>query len=718
MRKVALALAVLLAWPVAPGMAQSRIKSMPGYDNWARVAPEIPRAVKLGSINPEWADDSKSFEFELEGKRWRFDLEKMASAEAPPKVVDADTPSLAPAAPSASLVLARGRGKETEVFTTDRRTRAFTRDGNLWISDANGQNEKQVTTDGGPATRIRNGVGSYVYLEEFSVTQPVWFSPDGRKLAWMRYDESMVDDYFLPLDQTKQFTRTLSEAYPHPGHSNPVADLMVYDLDTARTTRMDVRDGRPFANDVVGHYVWNAQWTKDGTEILVRRADRRQKVYDLAACEPVTGKCRSVVREARPQSWAAGSPPTFLEDGKRFIWVSERSDFKNLYLYNLQGMLLTRLTRGAYDVVDIVKVDERNGWIWYTARSGDNHMKVQLHRVRLNGQNDKTLTDPSLTHRVDISPNGLYFVDVAQAHDRPPVSRLMDINGKVLADLATSDVSAAIQLGLKPAELFTFTAADGKTPLHGMLQFPSDFDPSKKYPMLVSVYGGPASAGLTEQYAAANPLAEYGFLFLRLDARTNAGMGRKQLDGAYQQLGIVEMDDFAAGIRSLWKRAYVDKDRVGIYGTSYGGTSAATVLLRHPEVVQAAVSNSPVTDYRLYDTAYSERYLGLPESDAKAYDQAAVLTYASQLRDDRDLMVYYGTSDDNVHPNNALQFIKGLQAAGKSFEVQVGPDKGHTGVDVTRMMEFFIDKLVLAPRSAGPGGLARAPSAAVSGPSP
>ncbi len=191
----------------------------------------------------------------------------------------------------------------------------------------------------------------------------------------------------------------------------------------------------------------------------------------------------------------------------------------------------------------------------------------------------------------------------------------------------------------------------------------------------------------------ASTMAEYGFLLLKLDARTNTGMGRRVMDASYKQLGVVEMDDFAAGIRSLWSRPYVDPHRVGVYGTSYGGTVAATVLLRHPDVVQAAVSNSPVTDYRLYDTAYSERYLGLPEDDGEAYSRAAVLSYANQLRG--DLLIYYGTSDDNVHNKNALQFIKALQAAGKSFEVQVGPDKGHTGLDQTRMMEFFIQHLVI-----------------------
>ena len=172
------------------------------------------------------------------------------------------------------------------------------------------------------------------------------------------------------------------------------------------------------------------------------------------------------------------------------------------------------------------------------------------------------------------------------------------------------------------------------------------------------------------------------------------------MDQSYQHLGIVEVDDIAAGIRASWARSYVDRTRVGIYGTSYGGTVAALMLMRHPDVVQAAAANSPVTDYRLYDTAYSERFLGLPATSPAAYDRAAVLTYAGQLSG--ALLLYYGTSDDNVHPNNALQLIKALQTAGKSFDLQVGPDRGHTSVDLTRMMEFFIEKLVMVRRDDPP----------------
>lgn len=704
--KRALTLAVFALAMAMPAAAQSRIKSMPGYDQWAEISPKIAGSVRSGAIAPTWAADSASFDYTLEGVRWRFDVATLKAGrveDAPGEPALAGPAAQPAAAAPGGLVLARGRGREADVVAPDGKSRAFSRDYNIWYAPGDGGAERQISFDGGAKQRIRHGVGSYVYLEEFSVSQPVWWSPDGARLAWMRYDEGKVDDYFLQLDQTRTLSTVLTQAYPHAGANNPVADLMVFDFATGQTRRMDVREGLPFSNNVIGHYIWNAQWTKDGAAILVRRADRLQKHYDIAACDPATGACQSVVRESRPASWAQGGAPRFLEDGNRFIWASERNDFRNLYLYDLSGKLLTTLTRNRFDAVDVVKVDEAAGLLWYTARSGDTPMKIQLHRVTLDGRNDVRLTHPRLNHRVELAPDGKHFIDVEQAHDTPPITRLRDLDGKLLATVASSDLSQFDALGLEKAAQFTFIAADGQTRLHGMMQFPSNFDPSKKYPVLLNVYGGPGSNGLNETFATANPLAEYGFIILRLDARTNAGRGRKVLDQSYQQLGIVEIDDFAAGIRAATERSYVDATRIGVYGTSYGGSVAALMLMRYPDLVHAAAASSPVTDYRLYDTAYSERYLGLPEQSPAAYDRSAVMTYVDGLKG--DLMVYFGTSDDNVHPKNSLQLIRALQAAGKSFEVQVGPDRGHTGMDQTRMMEFFIERLILDRGDASTSGI-------------
>jgi dipeptidyl-peptidase-4 len=242
-------------------------------------------------------------------------------------------------------------------------------------------------------------------------------------------------------------------------------------------------------------------------------------------------------------------------------------------------------------------------------------------------------------------------------------------------------------------ELLKFKAADGVTDLYGMLHFPSNFKPYKKYPLLVSVYAGPATGGSHETFTTPSGLTEYGFLYASFDSRSANGRGKHFLDSIYEKLGTVEIDDQAAGVKSLWDRRYVDKKRVGIFGTSYGGTASAMCLMRYPDVFQAACASAGVMDMRNYDTIYTERYMWLPQENKAGYDAAAVLNHVGNMKG--RLMLFFGTADDNVHPSNTLQLVQALQRAGKSFELQVGPDQGHTGLNGERMMEFFIENLVL-----------------------
>jgi dipeptidyl-peptidase-4 len=333
--------------------------------------------------------------------------------------------------------------------------------------------------------------------------------------------------------------------------------------------------------------------------------------------------------------------------------------------------------------------------VFYTARSGDNWMKVQLHRVGLDGKGDVRLTDPKFTHTVSLSPDNSFIVDTYQTHKDPPASQLLDGSGKVLKALTTSNMTKFEQLGLRKSEQFTYLAADGKTTLYGMVSFPANFDPAKKYPALASVYGGPGSAVTNENFAAPNPTANYGFLVLQLSSRSAPGQGKRVLDSAYLNLGVTEMDDMALGVKALWTRPYFDKDRVGIYGTSYGGYSSALSLLKFPDVYGAAAASSSVTSWYHYDSIYTERFMWIPQENKAGYEAGNAMNLAKNLTG--RLLLYYGTADNNVHPNNSMQLIKALQAAGKSFEVQVGPDAGHTGVNNGRMMEFFIENLVMRP---------------------
>jgi dipeptidyl-peptidase-4 len=341
-------------------------------------------------------------------------------------------------------------------------------------------------------------------------------------------------------------------------------------------------------------------------------------------------------------------------------------------------------------------VDEARNVLFYMARDGDNYMKLQLHRVSLDGENDVRLTDTKFNHSVNISPDSTHFVDVYQTHDQPPASRLVDASsGKVLAEIAKSDTTRFDQLGLKKVEMFTYLAADGKTTLYGTISFPSNFDPSKKYPALASVYGGPGSAVTNENFATPSATAEYGFLMIQVGSRSAPGRGRRLLDSAYMKLGITEIDDMALGIQALWNRPYFDKGRVGIYGTSYGGYSAVLSLLRYPDVWAAGSASSPVTAWYHYDTIYTERYMWIPQENKEGYEAGSAMNHAAKLKG--RLLIYYGTADNNVHPNNSMQLIRALQRAGKSFEVQVGPDAGHGSVNNNRMMEFFIENLVVHP---------------------
>ena len=676
-------LGVLLACPNAP--AQQRLQAMPRYERYQRLAKAVPGSVKSGALTVVWEDSGRAFTYTRDGRSYRYDTATLKSAQIPaPAKPKREGPR--PERPE------RGR-QQSAAASPDGAYKAFHRERNLWLRDIRGSNEVALTTDGSDKTRVKYGIANWVYGEELYQTTAIWWSPDSRKVAFYRFDESAVRDYYLTLDETQIQNRMDVEPYMKVGTPNPVAGLLIYDLDTRKTTTVDVRDGQPFSNESIGHYVYGVSWSSNSHELLFHRTNRRQNRMEFCAATPGDGRCRVVVAEEWPASWTENLPPfQFLKDGRRFVWASERTGWRNYYLCSLDGAPPLALTRNPFEGGVIVRVDEPGNRFYYMAHSGDNPLKLQLHQASLDGLQQKRLTDPAFHHTASISPDGRFIVDVAQTHDTPPVTRLLDGAGRPLAELARSDESAFKALGLKRVELFTFKAADGVTDLYGTLHFPSDFVPYLKYPMLVSVYAGPATVGARETFTLPNTLTELGFLVATFDSRSASGRGKQFLDAIYAKLGIAEVDDQAAGVRFLSQRRYVHPRRVGMFGTSYGGSVSATSILRYPDVFQAACACSAVTDYRNYDSIYAERYLGLPQDNKAAFDAARVMTYATNLHG--SLMLFYGTADNNVHPANTLQLIQSLQRAGKSFEVQVGPDMGHTSVNRERMMEFFIENLV------------------------
>lgn len=682
--KLSTALVLLLAFNVSFG--QDKLKKMPGYERYKEMAPQIRNSVKMGSLTVSWDDNSNSFTYTQDGRLYKYDVKKKSASDIgeAPKRQRRNWWEGRPA---------RGR-QYASAESPNKQLKAFTKDRNMYISNADGSNVVPITSKGNESNQIKFGIATWVYGEELGQNTAMWWSPDSKKVAFYRFDEKGSKKYYVLYHQTKIQDSVEIEAYPKVGAKNLPVDLMIYDLDTKKTTTLDVRNGQPYQDGPLGTYIYDIGWSPDGKELLFHSTNRKQDIMEYKAADPNTGKTRTIVREEWTASFTKNSPEIrFLEDGKRFIWASERNGFNNYYLYHINGTLINAITTHEFEVSRIVKVDEAKGYLYYYARSGDNHMKMQLHRVRLDGTRNTRLTDPMYNHSVTISPNGKYFVDVAQTHDIPPFTNLVNAKGKVVAEIAKSDMTKFNELGLKKVEVFTFTSADGETELHGMLHFPSNFDPNKKYPTILAIYGGPSTNGFRESFAYPNSLTEYGFLVVNLDGRNVRGRGKKLLDKLYGNLGIVEMDDFAEGIKSLHSRPYFNKDKVGVVGTSYGGTTAATSILRFPDLYHAAVANSAVTDWRNYDNIYTERYMNLIENNKKGYDASSLMSYADNLQG--ELMIFYGTNDNNVHPANSLQLIKALQQAGKSFEVQVGPDQGHTAMNRDRMMEFFIRHLVI-----------------------
>ncbi len=688
---------------------QDRLPAMPGYARYraqSRKLRDLTQASQAGVVSGAWSDDNKAYLFRKGDKRYRCDI-------ATGRITETQEPvpagRMGMTGRGGGAMLERGRQATTAVSPDSKWTATY-QGGNISLRHAGGADVLPVTTDGGRQKRVFYGTASWVYGEELEQHTAMWWSPDSKKLAYYGFDESKVPDYYVTLDTLEVQDTLDAEPYPKAGAPNPVVDLYVYDVETHRSERMDVRGGRPFTDDAMGHYVYDVRWSPDGSLLLFNRTNRLQNALEFTACDPKTGQCRPIVRETSPMAWTTNSPHiAFLKDGQRFVWASERDGWRNLYLYNLSGKNLARLTHLSCDVERIARVDEGANVLYYMAHDGDVPMKQQLHRVLLDGTGDTRLTDPHFQHRIDLAPDGGAFVDVYQTHDQPPATQLVRVPDARFQNipqpilLAQGDTTALRQAGFAPPEQFTYKAADGKTDLYGLLYKPSDFDPNRKYPLLVDVYAGPDTPQaemVTENFRLGRGLTEMGFLVASFDGRGTTGRGAAFRDAVYGRLGQAEIDDQAAGVKFLDQRLYVDANRVGIYGTSYGGYASLMCLLRYPDVFRAASASSAVTDWRNYDSIYTERFMGLPAQNVAGYASASAMAHVKSLKG--KLLLYYGTADNNVHPANTLQLISALGQAGKSYDLQIGPDAGHTGVNQNRMIEFFLDAFTSKPEHDNP----------------
>lgn len=641
------------------------LREMPGYERFRQAGQKRFRLASGGRVSQvQWAKDFKKFSFATRSGTKTFDLATLQFIDdskferyIPPKSAPVNRPTPVP------------RAEQRQVEPShDGKWKAIYRDFNVVLTDAQDSDKKiAVTTTGN--SKLRYGTCCWVYGEELDQNSAMWWSPSDRFLAFYEVSESHMRDYHLTVDNTKSYTRVHTVRYPKAGDPNPKTSILIYELATRKTIRANIEGPDT-------QYLYNIRWTPNGDEILLNRTNRNQNVLDVIAVNPETGDSRIVLTE-KQETWQENAPEMrFLADGKRFLWATERNGWKNYELRDLSGKRILELTQAdGFPVNRVVKLDEKSGWLYYSAFSAENPYNNQLHRVKLDGTLNSRITTSPLNHTsFTISPDDQWVIASYENINTPPTAVLYSVDGKEVTTLDVGQVAETDQR-LVTSELFHFTAADGKTKIYGTLHKPSHFNPEKKYPLLIDVYGGPHSRGISNRFNPINPYCEFGFCIAKIANRGTAGRGKAFESTVYMKLGGPDIQDQADGVKHLAKRNYIDAKRVGIYGHSYGGYMSALGLLKYPETFHVAVAGAPVTTWQNYDTIYTERYMRTPQDNPTGYQSGSCMQYAKNLKG--KLLLVHGLIDDNVHPANTWQLAEALHAADKRFDMQIYPNYKH-----------------------------------------
>ena len=556
---------------------------------------------------------------------------------------------------------------------------AYVRDQNIFVYDLASQHEKALTKDGGGV--IKNGMAEFVAQEEMDRSTGYWWAPDDAHIAFARVDET-------PVKVTQRFeiaadnVATFAQRYPAAGGANVLVRLGVLDVHSGKTTWVDLGADKDL-------YLARVNWLPDGKTIAIQRESRDQRRLDLLFADIDTGKTRLVLSENTPAWIELNDEITFLKQAHEFIWASSRDGFQHLYLYDYEGRVLRRLTAGDWNVDDfrgraIKAVDEAHRTVYFTATE-KSPIERQLYSTSLDN------SDPTRTHRISVedglhgiamSPDARFYVDTFNSTTQPTQVSLRSNDGKLIAYLLENQLDdqhpdAPYLADNSVPEFGTLAAADGQL-LHYRLFKPPHFDPTRRYPAIVDVYGGPGVQRVLNNWSGSSftqILTRAGYVVFQLDNRGSAFRGTAFQSPIHGRLGEVEVADQVVGARWLASQGYVDPKRVGVWGWSYGGYMTLMLMFKAGDVFRAGVAGAPVTDWTLYDTHYTERYLDRPQENSAGYTASSVLPYAQNLRG--NLLVIHGMADDNVLFLNSTKLFRKLQDLGKPFEVMVYPGAKH-----------------------------------------
>ncbi|MBN1358982.1 MAG: S9 family peptidase [Sedimentisphaerales bacterium] len=580
-------------------------------------------------------------------------------------------------------------------FRPDGQFVAFVRENNLYVVDVATQTERALTTDG--SDTVFNGQADWVYHEELFSRQRrlFWWSPDGAALAFLRIDDASVHA-FTVVNNVPTQQRVEVERYPRPGESNPSVSVGVVSVAGGAVRWADLGDYTEGSFLISG-----VGWLPDSERVYFYVQDRAQTWLDLCTVSKSRGEVERLLRD-KTEAWIESPGElTFLQDGS-FLLASERTGWNHLYLYDKAGELKHAVTEGRWEVRRLHHFDEENGWVYFTG-TRDSHLAENLYRVQLDGSRMQRLTRLAGAHRADVSPNGKYFIDTWSDANTPTRVALRAADGTHVRMLDTNPVYEREEYRFGAYEQFQIETADGFM-LEASLLKPPDFERDRKYPVWFTTYGGPHSPTIRDNWSGGRAwdqmLAQMGVLVFHCDPRSASGKGACSAWTAYRQLGVQELKDIEEAIAWLKEQPYVDGARIGMSGHSYGGFMTAYALT-HSDVFAGGIAGAPVTDWRLYDTIYTERYMDTPQDNPDGYAQSSVVEAAKDLQG--KLLIIHGAIDDNVHFQNSLQLARALQEADREFQIMVYPESRHGigGTHYQRLMLDFIKSVLQLPESDG-----------------
>lgn len=577
-----------------------------------------------------------------------------------------------------------------EEFSPDGKLVSFVKNYNLYVVDVATQRERSLTSDGN--AKLFNGRLDWVYQEDLygrGNFQGYWWSPDSSKIVYLQLDESAVKDFTVVNHLTNQQDLEIY-AYPKAGQPNPTARLGVVNAFGGATQWIDL-----FRYQSVEPLIVRVGWKPDSGKVIFCISNREQNWVDVNLADPANGKVETLFRETS-KAWVETDGlrlPSWLKDGS-FLWMSERSGWKHIYHYAADGKLTRQITNGQWEATQLLGVDEANGWIYFAATERL-HIGSDAYRIKLDGTGMTRLTEKAGSHQATFSPDYRHFIDTWSDGWTPTQVHLRTADGKLVRAIDENKVEAVGQYRLSKPEYLQVKTRDGFA-MEAMLMKPIDFDPGKKYPVFIQTYAGPHAPQVRHAWNSGmgnmwhQLLAQKGYIVWICDNRSASGKGLESTWTVYKNLGELELRDIEDGVAYLKSLPYVDGSRIGINGWSYGGYMTAYALT-HSNSFKIGISGAPVTDWHLYDTIYTERYMGTPQNNPEGYEKSSPLKAVNNLQG--KLLLIHGTIDDNVHMQNSIQFIYELQKANKPFELMVYPNSRH-GVTDPRLVRHMREKML------------------------